>query len=190
MRMMRCVCAVVCVAAAVVCACLWGARVRRAVAFSRAALEAAPVVSAAPDFTLFPELDRVRVTALSVITPERSFQFRMDKRGAVSVNGRQADEEAFSTLLEQIAELPVERHTAFTPEAQELLLTLVVSTDTQQKTARFYGGRAEEKTRIVLDNDGAPEFRQTNGWRVGTLMMTCEGTRVQDIHGNEMPVAQ
>ncbi|MBQ8617758.1 MAG: hypothetical protein IJ418_09660 [Clostridia bacterium] len=140
---------------------------------------------------LFPDLSGMTVTALTVSTPDRSFQFRMDQSGMVSVNGQQADGEIFSTLLEQIRELPVERYDSFSPQQQNLILTLVISAGPQKHTARFYeDGGAGEKTHIVLDTGDLTEYRQTSGWRVGTLMMTCEGTRILDIHGNETPAIQ
>lgn len=191
MRIKKRVCIALCMVFAFLCICLWGMPLRRQSApppapdMARAAM---PSTSAAPAFTLFPDLDHIQLTSLSVITQDRSFQFDLGQQGAVSVNGQQADREAFSTLVEQIAELPVEQHAAFVPDAQDLLLTLIVSSGAKQQTARFYeDGLQGEKTRIVLGTDAAPEYRQTNGWRVGTLMMTCEGTRILDAHGNETP---
>ena len=141
-----------------------------------------------PSLTLFPELNSTQITSLLVSTPERSFRFHMNPHGAVSVNGHRADHDIFSVLLDQIAALPVETHSAFAPRAQDLLMTLVVSTGAHQKTARFYAGSEGETARIVLGTDESPEYRQTNTWRVGTLMMTCEGTRILDAHGNEQPI--
>ena len=68
---------------------------------------------------------------------------------------------------------------------------MVISSGSRQQTARFYedGGKGE-KAHIVLGSEDAPEYRQTSGWRVGTLMMTCEGTRIQDAHGNETPAKE
>lgn len=185
---------VVCAAAAIaLCAGLWAVREGQASASSPqtpAASGSAVLQSLSdPASTLFPDLSSMHVTALSISTPDRSFQFRLDTQGTVSVNGQRADREVFSTLLEQIAELPVDAHSAFVPEIQELLLTLVVSSGTQQQVARFYAdGEEGEKARIVVGTPDAPEYCQTGGWRVGTLMMTCEGTRIQDAHGNETPI--
>lgn len=151
---------------------------------SRTAAQNSPSAPAA----LLPDLQDMRITALSVSTPERSFQFYLDTQGAVSVNGQQADSEIFSTLLEQIEELPAERRSAFNPQAQDLLLTLVISDGRQEQTVRFYGdGSTGEKAHILLGSAETPEYRQTNAWRVGKLMMTCEGTRILDIYGNETP---
>lgn len=145
--------------------------------------------TAVPRLTLFPELNPSHITTLSVSTPERSFQFHLSPHGTVSVNGHRADRDIVSVLLNQISGLPVETHSAFSPSAADLLLTLIISTGTQKKTARFYSsGSPGETARIVLDTNNTREYRQTNTWRVGTLMMTCEGTRIQDMHGNEWPV--
>lgn len=148
-------------------------------------------VSSVPELTLFPELNAAHITSLFISTPQRSFRFQLSPHGAVSVNGQQADGDIFSVLLDQISDLPVQQNVAFAPQAQDLLLTLVISTDTHQRTARFYedGGRGET-ARIVLDTDHAPEYLKTNAWRVGTLMMACEGTRILDAHGNEQTAIQ
>ena len=141
--------------------------------------------------TLFPGLDESAVTAISVITPDRSFHFLCEGPQAVSVNGQLADGEVFRTLLDQISELPVDFHSPFAPQAEQLLLTLTVSSGQAQHTARFYAdGKTGEKAHIVSGSPDAPQYRQTGGWRVGTLTMTCEGTRILDALGNEIPAAQ
>lgn len=151
-------------------------------------LAAPRAASAAPAAALFPELSRAHITSLFVSTPERSFRFSRDNQGLVSVNGQQADSEIFSTLLDQIAELPAERRSAFIPQPQDLMLTLVISSDQKQQTARFYADTVGGETaHIVLGTGESSEYRQTSIWRVGTMMMTCEGTRILDIHGNETP---
>ena len=137
---------------------------------------------------LFPDLDMNAITAISVHSPERSFQFYADGRGGVSVNGQQADAEIYLTLVSQISELPVAHTDAFVPDSVQWLLTLTVCADGEQHTARFYEGEGtSEVARIVAGSEDAPEYGQTGGWRVGTLMMTCEGTRIQDERGNEQP---
>ncbi len=70
------------------------------------------------------------------------------------------------------------------------LLTLTVCTGAKQHIARFYEDDGTgEVARIVTGSEDAPEYGQTDGWRVGTLMMTCEGTRIQDERGNERPAS-
>ena len=142
------------------------------------------------DITLFPELHSASIRFVSVRTPERSFQFHMDDLGAVSVNGTQADSEIFSTLLDQIAGLPVDHTAAFPTDNTQLLLTLEVHTDHHQHTAHFYGDASSGlATHIICGAPDAPQYRRTESWRVGTLVMTCEGTRILDAHGNETPAS-
>lgn len=139
---------------------------------------------------LFPDLDMNAITAISVFSPERSFQFYADGSGKVSVNGQQADAEIYLTLVSQISELPVARTDAFIPDSVQWLLTLTVCTGGKQHIARFYEDDSTGKiARIVTGSEDAPEYGQTGGWRVGTLMMTCEGTRIQDERGNERPAS-
>lgn len=139
---------------------------------------------------LFPDLDMDAITAISVRSPERSFQFCTDGSGGVSVNGHQADAEIYLTLVSQISELPVARIDAFIPDSVQWQLTLTICAGGEQHTARFYEGDGTgEVARIVSGAEDAPEYSQTGGWRVGTLMMTCEGTRIQDERGNERPVS-
>ena len=139
---------------------------------------------------LFPDLDMNAITAISVFSPERSFQFYADGSGKVSVNGQQADAEIYLTLVNQISELPVHQTEAFIPDSVQWLLTLTVCTGGKQHIARFYEDDSAGKVaRIVTGSADAPEYGQTGGWRVGTLMMTCEGTRIQDERGNERPAS-
>ena len=84
--------------------------------------------------------------------------------------------------------LPVDVSAAFSAGSTKLLLTLTVYTGSERHTARFYeDGGTGEFARVIAGTEGEPEYGQTCGWRVGTLMMTCEGTRIQDERGNEQP---
>lgn len=138
--------------------------------------------------TLFPSLDGRRISALHVGTPDMAFDFRNDPLHSVSVNGNRADTEIYQTLLSQIRTLPVSAHPAF-PANGTPVMTLVVSTDDgAQHTARFYSAENNSGlTRIASSCAGAVSYHQTEAWRIGTLMMTCEGTRIQDARGNETP---
>lgn len=137
---------------------------------------------------LFPDLCSSAITAVSLRTNERSFEFRCDGPDNVSVNGQRADSEAFLTLVSQIAQFPVDAHAAFPAEGADELLELVVSTGETQHVARFYEDSAQgTQTYIVCGTQDAPSYRKTDGWRVGTLLMACEGTRIQDERGNETP---
>ena len=142
------------------------------------------------DITLFPELSSSSIRSVFVRTPERSFQFHLNAHGAVSVNGTQADAEIFSTLLEQITDLPVNPIGAFPIEDTQLILSLEILADNRQHIAHFYeNSAAGTVTHIICGAPDAPEYLRTDGWRVGTLVMTCEGTRILDAHGNETPAS-
>ena len=158
---------------------------------SAASVEETAQAAAADDqIPLFPTLNAEAITAISIDTPERSFQFYADGSGEVSVNGQMADREIYLTLVSQISELPVVLSGAFMPDSAQLLLTLTVCEDGLQHTACFYeDGGTGEIARVVAGPADAPEYGQTSGWRVGTLMMTCEGTRIQDERGNEHPAS-
>ncbi|MBR3794678.1 MAG: hypothetical protein IKK34_01440 [Clostridia bacterium] len=127
---------------------------------------------------LFPGLDVHAVTAVSISTHERSFEFRSDN-SAVTVNGSAADSDIYRTLLLQIAELPVSALNAL-PAGASQILSLVVTTGTERHHAQFYGGTGAEAY-IRCGTQHAPQYRQTDGWRVGTLMMTCEGARMEPL---------
>ena len=131
---------------------------------------------------LFPDLDVGAIPAVSVHTPERSFDFR-SSADAITVNGGAADHEIYHTLLAQIAELPVSSLPALPADANRLL-TLVVTTDEERHFAQFYGSAGAEAF-ILCGTQHAPQYRQTDAWRIGTLMMTCEGTRIENIPTEE-----
>ncbi len=132
---------------------------------------------------LFPDLDVGAITAVSVNTPERSFEFRHDSADTITVNGGAADHEIYRTLLSQIAELPVSSLPALPADADRLL-TLVVTAGAERHFAQFYGS-AGANAFILCGTQHAPQYRQTEAWRIGTLMMTCEGTRIEDVLDDE-----
>lgn len=137
---------------------------------------------------LFPDLNASAITSISVTAGNRSFLFVAEDSRNVSVNGREADCDIYRTLVGQIASLPVYAQEAFATQDARLLLTLTVSAGDRQHTASFYEDDGTGETaRIVAGTESAPQYAQTAGWRVGTLMMTCEGTRVEDEEGNEQP---
>lgn len=140
------------------------------------------MLSSAPRERLFPGLVCEHITAVYVSTPERSFVFECSAPDRISVNGHSADSEIFDTLLEQICQLPVDAHAAFSPEHAPALTLTVVSGESRH-TARFYSDSGSEDTRILLAGAGEPVYRQTDAWRIGTLLMTCEGTRMEDENG-------
>ena len=148
---------------------------------AQSAQKTAQVIAPDGHILLFPNLNTDAITAISVNTADRSFQFHRDGRGDISVNGQQADSEIYMTLVNQISELPVNTSAAFSPDNTQLILTLTVFENGEQHTARFYEDSGTgEIARIVAGPADAPEYSQTNGWRVGTLMLTCEGAPIQD----------
>ena len=154
----------------------------------RQSAEAEQADSREEQHLLFPSLNTAAITEISVGTPGRSFRFDVDASGAVSVNGQQADGEIYMTLVEQISGMPIVATGAFSADGAQLLLELTVCADEEEHTACFYeDGDTREIARVVSGTADAPEYGQTSGWRVGTLMMTCEGTRIQDERGNEQP---
>ena len=105
----------------------------------------------------------------------------------MSVNGQKADGEVFSTLLDQLTA------DCFIParilsRAASRLLTVTVSTDTQDFSARFYQDSEDGKYAYVVAGAGKARCLKTDAWRVGTLLLTCEGTRIFDASGQETPV--
>ena len=105
----------------------------------------------------------------------------------MSVNGQKADGEVFSTLLDQLTAdcfIPCEE---FEPRG-EPLLTVTVSTDTQNFSARFYQDSEDGKYAYVVAGADNARCLKTDAWRVGTLLLTCEGTRIFDASGQETPV--
>lgn len=135
---------------------------------------------------LFPELDDSAVTAVSIKSPDSSFEFLCENKHDVSVNGRRADSEIFRTLVSQIAEIAVTPADPF-PEGSELLLFLSVTAGGAQYNAAFFADGKDGAHAYIKSGGSAPNYHRTAGWRVGTLMMTCEGTRIQDERGNEPP---
>lgn len=142
--------------------------------------------NAAPE-TLFSSLRAEDVASVSVTTSERAFVF-VAEDGEVSVNGRMADAEAFMTLLEQIAELPVGEAEKFEPE-EEPVLRLTVEADGEELDASFYkSAESDAYAGVISAQDGRVSYGMTKAWRIGKLVLTCDGTRIFDENGEETPV--
>ena len=136
--------------------------------------------------SLFPELDPSVVTTVSITTPQSAFDMRRSSK-SVSINGQQGDEDVFSTMLTHIADMDfVSTHPFTAPEAP--ILTLVIHQHGEEFTAAFYADNENgEHARIIAGREPAPVYGVIDGWRVGTLMLACEGTRIQDAYGKETP---
>ena len=107
----------------------------------------------------------------------------------ISVNGQKADRDVFLTLLDQILTMPVVTIPPFVP-ADEATVTLTLVTDSAQYTAAFYRDGDEEIPYISIISGGtdAPCYQRTDRWRLGTMLLACEGTRIQDEQGAETPM--
>jgi len=143
--------------------------------------------SAAP---LLPELSPEGVTALSVITEDASYAFSYTEKSHVGLNGRRADPDVFVTLLKQIIELPVTLSTPFVP-TDAPLATVELTAGEAQIRLWFYPSEASEAhTRLIcaFGPNASRVYHITDAWRLGTMLMTCEGTRILDERGHEMPL--
>ena len=142
-----------------------------------------------PQQMLFGTLNPESILSVSVITMEREFRF--DASGEdVSVNGQLADEEVFSTLLTQIAALPVTKREAFTPQDMPYM-TLTVQTAASRMAASFYLGESDDAyADVICTAPDGPRYCVTKAWRAGKLVLTCDGTRIQDESGRETPAGQ
>ena len=68
--------------------------------------------------------------------------------GQVLRNGQMADDEVFSTLMEQILTLPVMACDPFSPE-EDALLTLILTVNGTDRTASFYPTESREMARVI-----------------------------------------
>ena len=101
---------------------------------------------------LFPELTDSDISEIHIRAGD-DCAFDFSVRGELSVNGQKADEEVFSTLVDQL-----------TADSEDGKYAYVVA--------------GADKERCL----------KTDAWRVGTLLLTCEGTRIFDASGQETPV--
>lgn len=134
---------------------------------------------------LFSGVSGEMVTALQVRSEDRHFGF-LCGGGEVSVNGQMADAESFATLIEQILTLPVMPCEPFSPEG-EAVLTLILTAGGHDRTACFYETESQEMARVISCAQEQTFYGQVKSWRIGTLLMACDGTRIQDESGNETP---
>lgn len=141
-----------------------------------------------PTQALFPEFRCTDVTAVSLITPQADFDLQRGKNSLVSVNGQHGDREVFDTLLDQIAGIPFTPTQAFTTSDSPLLTLIIKLGDTEYSACFYNDGSTGKYARIVSSPESTPLYGLTDGWRIGTLLLTCEGMRIQDAQGRETPV--
>ncbi|MBR5288081.1 MAG: hypothetical protein IKU34_05745 [Clostridia bacterium] len=154
----------------------------------QAVTAAATSVPADNGQALFPSFDPAIVTAVTITTPQSAFDLRLDENSSVSVNGHRGDKDVFSTMLAHIAAMDFIATDPFTaPEAP--LLTLRIHQHGKEFSAAFYADNANgAHTRIIAGREQSPIYGLMDGWRVGALMLACEGTRIQDESGREIPI--
>ena len=75
---------------------------------------------------------------------------------------------------------------AFDP-ADEPVVTMTVCTERRDFIARFYTDQDVGKYAYVITGAESSRCLKTDAWRVGTLLLTCEGTRIFDASGQETP---
>ena len=136
---------------------------------------------------LFPELSNDEITGIRITAADDcEFTFSVSKDNGLSVNGQKADSAVFSTLVDQILSpsfMPVD---AFEP-ADEPVVTMTVCTERRDFIARFYTDQDVGKYAYVITGEESSRCLKTDAWRVGTLLLTCEGTRIFDASGQETP---
>ena len=135
---------------------------------------------------LFPELAAEDITGIRIRSKD-DCTFDFSVRGELSVNGQKADGEVFSTLVDQLTSPSYIPCGDFTPES-ESMLTVTVYTDSQDFSASFYPGPENGKYAYVVAGAENERCLKTDAWRAGTLLLTCEGTRIFDESGQETPV--
>ena len=142
-------------------------------------------------YALFGGVAGKSVSWLTVVTPESEYAFRCADGLRVSVNGQKADRDVYATLLDQILTMPVVSVSPFTP-TEGAFVTLALGCGAEQYTAAFYRDADEESPymSIISGDSDAPCYQRTDIWRLGTLLLACEGTRIQDEKGEETPFAQ
>ena len=150
-----------------------------------AANESAQTVSVAVGSNS-PAADDTDITGIRIHAND-DCEFDFSVRGELSVNGQKADEEVFSTLVDQLTADSFTLCDDFEPQ-NDALLTVTVYTDTQDFSASFYQEQGDDKYAYVVAGADNERFLKTDAWRVGTLLLTCEGTRIFDASGQETPV--
>lgn len=148
--------------------------------------ESAAAGGGAENETLFPELTNTDIVGIRIHAKD-DCDFDFSVRGELSVNGQKADGEVFSTLVDQLTAESYTPCDAFTPQG-DAMLTVTIYTDTQDFSARFYQDEDDGKYAYVVAGEKGQRCLKTDAWRVGTLLLTCEGTRIFDASGQETPI--
>ena len=150
------------------------------------AQESTNAEAAEDEQALFPELAAEDITGVRIHAKD-DCTFDFSVRGELSVNGQKADGEVFSTLVDQLTAKSYLPCADFTPQS-DVMLTVTVYTDTQDFFASFYQDNDNGRYAYVIAGAKQDRCLKTDAWRVGTLLLTCEGTRIFDASGQETPV--
>lgn len=134
---------------------------------------------------LFPGMNQTSVLELQIASGDRRFDFRRSG-SSVSVNGHIADSEIFDTLLEQVAQMPVIPRSAFSAQGVPVM-TISISIGSAHHSIRFYPAQEKGQADVLCTLPGCEQYGVTDAWRLGTLLLTCDGTRILDEHGSESP---
>ena len=117
------------------------------------------------------------VTSLSVRTSGRCFVYNRSAAG-IRVNGGEADEEVFTTLLRQISDALEDADAEAQPSGEPLLTVKICAADVNQ-TVSFYADETDRRHVFVFSSgDKGDVSGTTEAWRVGTILLACEGTQL------------
>jgi hypothetical protein len=130
---------------------------------------------------LFEETILSGITRLCVRTSHRTYTFLCEGGEAVCLDGGKADEEIFSTLLEEIRDREYEKTTAFTPQTQPVAV-VELQEGTRTYEASFYSEGDRECSEVIVRGNGKLRYLQTESWRIGTMLLTCEGAWSADAN--------
>ena len=89
-----------------------------------------------------------------------------------------AHEEVFSTLIRQIESAEDGQSAAFQPQDDPLLTVSLSGTDGTH-TLQFYAD-AQDRSRVYVLCSGKADASTTEAWRVGTILLACEGTQIPE----------
>ncbi len=118
----------------------------------------------------------VRFTSLCVTAAGRSFRYARSG-AALTVNGAAADGEVVDTLLRHLSAALSGEEAAFTPEKEPIMtVTFEMGGDAGQ-IAFYTDDDNRAQVYVISAGNGASV---TEAWRVGTILLACEGSRAAE----------
>ncbi len=130
---------------------------------------------------LFEGITLSGITRLCVRTSGRTYTFVCTGGQAVCLDGGKADEEIFATLLEEIREQEYEKTPAFTPQTRPVAV-VELQEGAATYEASFYSEGDRECSEVIVQGNGKLRYLQTESWRIGTMLLTCEGAWSTDAN--------